>query len=606
MSRLQGTRAGVREAAAVLGGYLAISILYTYPLVRDFRTHVAGNGDSFQFLWNFWWVKFSLFELRQSFFHTDYLFYPHGTSLAFHDLSLLNGLLSIGLQPFLGLVGIANLFTLGAHVLSGAGAYLLVRELTGCRKSAFVSGTIFSFSAFHFNHLTRLNIASMQWLPLFVLFFLRFVEKPTPKRAALAALLYVANSLTTWYYLLFGTLWGAGMWAAACVRRSRQGELRRYVKLSVLFAALAAAGVGPFLYPAILEVLGGQQYMRLDQGRDFSADIAALFYMPLHHVLTGHIFRPLYQELLTHWTERHVFLGYLPALLALAGAVRGHRPGRWVAALAFFLLLALGPHPQLRGVEYTGITLPYHYLSQIPFLNAMRAPTRCLVMITLFGAVLAGLGCQRLFSWLERRPSGGRQAAALAALFSVWILAEQTQWLFQFPMTPARAAEHPLYQALRDEPASAAVLDLPLPDMMYPQPMYYQTVHQKRMLGGYVARDAPQMWRFVRDSPLLDRLDRLPSYKRNALFGFSESGELRWRVFRSPPEESAGSRAIFPPLRARRFLLRHGIRFVIVHKAVYGPETLRRLEDLFERAGARRYHEDATLLAYEIVADAGS
>jgi hypothetical protein len=593
------------EHLPAFAGFAAISVLYTYPLIRDFSTHVAGAGDSFQFLWDFWWVRTALFRLHQSFFHTDFIFYPPGVSLAFHEFSLLNCFLSLPLQPWLGDVGVYNLLILGTHVLGGFSAYLLVLHLTGCKKSGFVSGIVFSFSSFHFNHESRLHMASIQGLPLFVLFFLRFTEEPTPKRSAQAALLYIANSLTTWYYMVFLALWGAGVWAASGPRLAKQGKTRAWLRSSALFAGIVLIGIGPFLWPAVREVLGGQRYMQLNQSRDFSADIAALFYMPFGHVLTGGFFMPLYRELLTHPTEREVFLGYLPTLLALVAVARGHRPGRWVAAGAFFLILALGPHPQFRGVEYTSVTLPYFYLAKLPFLSAMRAPTRCLAMVSLFEAILAGLGCQRLFAWLERKPSGGKLAALAAALFTVEILAEQLQTPLRFPMTPARAVEHPLYQALRNEPANAAVLDLPLPWLAYPNPMFYQTIHQKKMLGGYVARASPEMWRFIRNSPFLRYLGRLPNYTGYSLFGFSELGELRMYDFKEPPSELTGPKTGFPPRRARRFLLRYGIRFVILHKVCYHPQLVQQLQRLFTRMGARMYFEDPTLLAYEIQDAAG-
>jgi hypothetical protein len=420
-----------------------------------------------------------------------------------------------------------------------------------------------------------------------------------------AALLYVLNSLLTWYYMVLLFLWGAGLWAASFPRLAKQGNVRAWLKYSALFAGIALIGIGPFLLPAVLEVLGGQEYMELKQSESFSADLAALFYMPALHVLTGPVFAPLYQELRTHATEREVFLGYLPILLAFVAVLRGPRTGRWLAAWALFLILALGPHPQLRGVQYDSITLPYFYLAQLPFLNAMRAPTRCMAMVSLFGAVLAGLGCRCLFSWLERRRSGGKLAAVATGFFTVWILVEQLQFPLSFPMTPARTAEHPLYQALRNEPESAVVLDLPLPGLRYPNLMFYQTIHQKKMLGGYVARASPEMWRFIQESRFLSYLARVPSYKGYSLFGFSESGEIRIFEFQALPQESAVPQEGYPPQQGRDFLLRYGIRFVLLHKACYPPESLRPLQGLFDKMGAARRFEDSTLLAYEIRKDAG-
>jgi hypothetical protein len=514
------------------------------------------------------------------------------------------------LQLFMGVVPIYNLLTLATFVLGAFTAYLLLVHLTGCRKSGFIAGLVFSFTSFHFNHVSRLHMASIEGLPLFVLAFLRLCESPTYWRAAQAAALYVVNSLMTWYAMVYLFLWGSVAWAAAGVRLVRSGRLGLWFRLTAVFTVVALLGIGPCLGPAVREVMAGGHSMELHQSRNFSADLAALFFLPRGHALAGAYFEPLYRKLVTHLTEQEVFLGYVPVLLALVAVLRVRDSRRWAVGLVGFLILALGPHPQVFGVEYPSVTLPYAYLSRLPFLNAMRAPTRCLEMVSLFLAILAGIGSDTLFRGLSRtRLAGsltpGALTGALGVVLAAGILLEQLRPPLAFPMTPAQAEVHPLYRMLQNEPDSAVVLDLPLPGLFYPNPMYYQTVHHKRMVGGYVARPSAAMWQGVADSPILTYLAALPGYKGRSTFGFSGSGELRTADSTKPPDQELPA-VPFSADEFRRLLILRRIRFVVVHKVCYPPRSLARLRQILRGTGVRRRFEDQTLLAYEIDADAGA
>ncbi|HUW10410.1 MAG TPA: hypothetical protein VM537_11830, partial [Anaerolineae bacterium] len=53
----------VRNHLSVLGAYLALGLILTYPLVLSFSTHVPGDGiDDPALAWNLWWVKSALVD----------------------------------------------------------------------------------------------------------------------------------------------------------------------------------------------------------------------------------------------------------------------------------------------------------------------------------------------------------------------------------------------------------------------------------------------------------------------------------------------------------------------------------------------------------------
>src|SRR5439155_11438681 len=90
---------GWRAHLAVLGGYLLLSLAFTWPLVLHIGSAIPGDGfDGLQNYWNLWWVRHALLDLQTTPFFTNLLFYPTGASLYFHTLNIFNGLWSLPVQ----------------------------------------------------------------------------------------------------------------------------------------------------------------------------------------------------------------------------------------------------------------------------------------------------------------------------------------------------------------------------------------------------------------------------------------------------------------------------------------------------------------------------
>src|SRR5688500_7470594 len=83
-----------RRAAPTLTAvaiFLLLALVLTWPLPLHLATHAPGDGsDDPAILWNLWWVRFSLTELRQSPFESAWMFYPLGVNLVFYTLTTLN------------------------------------------------------------------------------------------------------------------------------------------------------------------------------------------------------------------------------------------------------------------------------------------------------------------------------------------------------------------------------------------------------------------------------------------------------------------------------------------------------------------------------------
>ena len=75
-----------------------------------------------------------------------------------------------------------NLLFLLSFPLAGFGAYLLALHVTGNRPGALLAGIIYAFSPHQFGHLSQLQLLSIGWLPLMLLFLDRFWEQGKPPR----------------------------------------------------------------------------------------------------------------------------------------------------------------------------------------------------------------------------------------------------------------------------------------------------------------------------------------------------------------------------------------------------------------------------------------
>mgnify|MGYP000267105417 CR=1 FL=1 len=123
-------------------------------------------------------------------YFTDHLIYPIGFNLVSFAFSPVLALLWIPLSWVLPALVAYNVLFLLTIVLACLAMDQLVRYLTGHRDAAFLAGLVFGFFPYHLtgNWDGQMNLANVQWLPLFVLFLLRTVKhKQDPELVSVLA-----------------------------------------------------------------------------------------------------------------------------------------------------------------------------------------------------------------------------------------------------------------------------------------------------------------------------------------------------------------------------------------------------------------------------------
>ncbi len=182
----------------------------------------------------------------------------------------------------------------------------------------------------------------------------------------------------------------------------------------------------------------------------------------------------------------------LVAIVVVAAAIwlATYRPkAGWWWITAGFTLLALGPFIYIAGAN-THIPGPWALFRYITPMSLARTPTRfaivaALGLAMLLAGALAALGTK----WPQRR-------RAITALVAVLLAIE----LWPAPRTLYSAAVSRVYTTIAHDPRDVRVLSLPFGvrdgvssiGNFRPRSQFNQTVHEKRLIGGYLSRISPR------------------------------------------------------------------------------------------------------------------
>ncbi len=582
--RLSFTLSPVRAALFALFFYLAIAIAFTWPLVLHLsdRVMLTESGDVWQHIWNNWWIRFSWLDLHTLPYTTPMLFHPTGANLYFHALDPLDGYLSVGLQLLFGLVAAFNLNIIFQLTIAGWGAYLLARYLTGNQAAGLVAGLIYACSPLESRllNLGQLELTAIEWLPLFVLCFIKTLNREArPWRwRSLSVLFLLLLSFSTWYYLLYAIIFSL-LFTLYKLGQER-GEWREKWPRTVLLAGGVMAVYGililPVLLPTLREAGSGGTQQKIFTVIYNSATVRGLFTTGPSALWGVFGSGP-------NLEYRGNFLGYITLALAGLGLITRFRAGWfWGLVALLFLVLALGPvlhfsfdpdwTPQ---TAESGPPMPGKLLYYLPFGNIARVPLRYSLVTMLALGILAAYG----LDWFARRQAKrGRLALAGVGLAGLLVFLE----FFPGGRTLAETGVHPFYTQLRNEGQWNDFAVLETPDRgnasIVSRAMYFQTVHQHPMVGGY--------------------LSRKPDYPFKEYPGIAELLTLDYRVFqRDILERSSLSNTL-------GLLNYYNIGYVIVHPALLTDEDSRFnarsvLQTVFGPA-AKPYFEDTQLQVWKV------
>jgi hypothetical protein len=448
------TRRRNRIHGLVLVLYAVLAVVLTWPLLRHLSTHVPGSYtwafDEYTFLWNTWWLRYSLFDLGQSPLQSSHIFYPVGISLVLYTYNLFNALLSLPFQSFLSLPTISNLTFLLATILSGYGTFLLVEYLLRNTQyairntysvlriayfSAFLAGFIYAFGSYRMVYaaIGHYDMWSTEWIPFYALFLVKTIHEPRLRNAVLAGLflaLALLCEMILGVFLVMLTLVLLGFMLGKKAGERVAGGWPALLRRLAVLGLVAVVLYSPLLVPVLREMFGGYELTGWGDAEKLSVDLLGLVTPTALHPLGGDWTATLRQ--VREGTSRFrdvntVFLGWTGLALAAVGAVRyRRRVAAWITSAIVFAILSLGPLLQINGHSVfdldglaVNVPLPFILLHYIPVVKANRVPNRFSVVLMLALAVLAAFGAYWLLGQVARAKLQGPRDKGQGASWQV-------------------------------------------------------------------------------------------------------------------------------------------------------------------------------------------
>jgi hypothetical protein len=389
-----------RAHALAAIGIAAAGVFLLWPQMRQ-MSGVPDLGDPLFSMWRMGWVLHQLQGDPRPLFNTN-IFYPEPLTFTYSDSMLLPALtaaplLASGMAPAVAY----NVLFLSAFFFSGVAAYALVFRLTRSAAAAFVSGLVFGFYPYRFEHYSHLELQMAMWAPLMLLALHRFLQTARWRDALAAGACLVAQLYSSMYYAVFLTMFGGVV--AAVLAAIRRPSWRTLVGPVAVTGALALAAAIPLIRP-----YSASTPLKGERGPE---EVGYYSAVPTDYL------RPNFRSAVWADTllqgrqpERALFPGAAPLVLAAAALVPPVGPIRlaYLAAAVVAFDGSLGFH----GLIWRPL---YHHSSVI---RGLRAPARFSVFVGLGLAVLAGFGVRRL---LRALPAGRARAAGLAVLAALTV-----------------------------------------------------------------------------------------------------------------------------------------------------------------------------------------
>ena len=201
-----------RTHSAVLLGYLAIAIAFSWPLPLHLGTALTGGpgGDTGVYVWNQWVFHHELIEKGSVPYFTDTLFGPNQVSdLSLHNYTTFADLIAVPLRAFLDVVTAFNVVYLLLVVLGAYAAFLLAHHVTGDTPVAWLVGLLFGWSPIIVTRGTG-HFSLIATAPLAIFLLLLRSAGHVRTRDAIALGVTIAwASMTDVYYAVFCLLIGA-------------------------------------------------------------------------------------------------------------------------------------------------------------------------------------------------------------------------------------------------------------------------------------------------------------------------------------------------------------------------------------------------------------
>ncbi|MCX6537806.1 MAG: hypothetical protein NT151_02545 [Acidobacteria bacterium] len=312
--------------------YALAAIAMTWPLITGLGRDIPWDlGDSVLNCWILQWgtdhaMRFLGGDVGafRGYFNAN-IFYPEPLTLAYSEHLTAQLIQVLPVYAVTGNIILCyNLLFLSTFVLSGLGAYLLVRDLTGSARAGFVAGLFYAFAPYRIGQFSHVQVLSSQWMPFALYLFRRYFETRRLRALAGAVVVLVAQNWSCGYFLLYFSPFAAAYVLYELVERGAWRQFRIWVELAGAAALVVALSV-PLLLPYLALRAHGFGPRPFDEVMRYSADV--------YSYLTAHGAQRVWGAIARAFpkAEGDLFPSLTPVLLALVGLV-AHAGRVWRAS----------------------------------------------------------------------------------------------------------------------------------------------------------------------------------------------------------------------------------------------------------------------------------
>lgn len=496
-------------------GFFLLAFFYFFPNPFRFFTHVfcvpQWPEDTFADLYGFWGSR-NIFKLG---------IYPNFNPFLGAPLGIFSeGGIETVMPIFTGLIylltsflkeGVSyNLFNLLGVSLSAWSMSVLVERLTQDRWSGIFAGFIYGFSP---NLICQtlaghIGYTHAQWLPLYVLFLWKFLEKPSLLTAVMTGGFFAFIWLSTPYFGYFAFFFSLLFifWRFIFFERDKKTAFKKLLSLGGIYI-LSAIIMLPFTWKIILNIL------KISEVSDSASaallrplrDLYVYGASPWDYLLPSEL-NPIFGDLTErvqkvlggrHFFERTLYLGLCPLFFA-GYAVWMWIRKKWIGqstTKVFFIssLIFCGVFMTLLsfrsklGIGSFHLFMPSHFLYS--FFPMFRVYARAGFFVSLCLAPLAGLGFSQ---FLLRRK---KRIRLFCLIFFIGFLA--LEYTVIPPIRNVNVSNiKPFYQWMAQQPGDFIVAEYPLSrniSLKHYQYLFAQRFHGKRLMNG-TSEETPPYW----------------------------------------------------------------------------------------------------------------
>jgi hypothetical protein len=315
-------------------------------------------------------------------------------------------------------------------------------------------------------------------------------------------------------------------------------EIMRFARAASVAAPVSALMLSPVLYAVGVRIrdAGFESTKIRWRSSPAGVDLMSFLVPNPNHPLAPETIRAWLTPRPDQYLENVASVPLVALIVIAVASAAGWRPSRiWIAITATFGLLALGPFVHVAGFN-THIPGPWAFVRYVPLIRLARTPARLSIVVVLGVSVLFASALHHLG---HRWPQRGRLLLSGIAMAILFELLPATRPLYS-------AAVPAFYARIAQDPGDATLLELPVGvrdgtssvGNFTARSQFFQTVHGKPLIGGYLSRVSRRRIAEVRQDAFLDALltlseggtldpereaallDRGPEFIRRARIGY--------------------------------------------------------------------------------------